>query len=374
MKLTTLQENLSKAISVASRFTTSKAQLPILGNILLTTSKTKLNISSTNLEISISTSIGAKIEEEGQISIPSKVISEIINNLPKENIEMLTDKEQVKISSNSFNSKILGMDATDFPKIPNSLNKENSLLLKSKLFSDALGKTIFATSTDETRPVLTGVYLIFEKDQLQVVATDGFRLSRNIINIENKINKKVVIPKNVLSEVLRVDESSEFLFEVSDADKQVLFEMGDTVISSRLIEGDYPDFEKIIPKNSTTTVLLDKEEFLRAVKLASVFARESANVIKIKIQKDKIKVTAESSQSGSQEAEVDAKIERSETLSEAEGSLNVAFNYKFVEDFLHSVVGEEVKMELTDNQKAVLFTDTSDTNYLHLIMPVRVQS
>lgn len=367
MKINTLQTTLAKGILLASRFTTSKAQLPILGNILLTTNKTKLNISSTNLEISISTSIGAKIEEEGQISVPAKVITDLISNLPKENIEISVDKEQIKIKSQSFHSKLLGMDATDFPKIPNSIDKENSLSLNTDQFSKALNRTMFATSIDETRPVLTGVYLIFEKERIQVVATDGFRLSRYILNVENKKEEKVVVPKNVLSEILRAGEGvNEFLFNISQSDKQVLFEIGDTVISSRLIEGDYPDFEKIIPKKGNVEILLDKEELLRAVKLASVFARESANVVKIKVLKDKIKVFAESSQSGSQEAEVDAKVVGEE--------VEVAFNYKFIEDFLHSVSGEEVKMEFTDNQKAALFTDTSDSNYLHLIMPVRVQS
>ena len=372
MKLNTLQENLGKAISTASRFTTSKAQLPILGNILLSANKTKLTVSSTNLEISISTSIGAKIEEEGQISIPGKVIVEIVNNLPKGQVEIETDKEQVKLKSQSFNSKVLGMDGTDFPKIPNSLNNDRVIKLDTKLFSEALSKTIFATSTDETRPVLTGILLVFGKNNLQVVATDGFRLSRFLIHSENLTENKVVIPKTVLSEVLRIGEGGQDLqFEVSEKEKQVLFEISDTVISSRLIEGDYPDYEKIIPKKGLVEVLVDKEELLRAVKLASVFARSAGNVIKIKVEQDKIKITAESSEAGSQEAEVDAKIGGDPELVEG---LNVAFNYKFVEDFLHSASGEEIKMEITDSQKAALFTDTSDNNYLHLIMPVRVQS
>jgi DNA polymerase-3 subunit beta len=169
-----------------------------------------------------------------------------------------------------------------------------------------------------------------------------------------------------LSEVVRAKEdSNEVQLEVLESDKQVLFGIGDTVLSSRLIEGDYPDFEKIIPKNPVVTVLVDKEEFLRAIKLASVFARDAANVVRLKILKDKIKVSSQSSQSGSQEADVDAKID-GETL-------DVAFNYKFVEDFIHAVSGEEIKMEFTDAQKAVLFSDTSDQNFLHLIMPVRIQ-
>lgn len=366
MKINTLQENLSKAISLASRFTTSKAQLPILGNILLTASKTKLKISSTNLEISVLTAIGAKVEEEGQISIPARVIGEIVNNLPKGNIGIEVDKEHLKIKSQSFSSTVLGMDGRDFPKIPDSIDEKNKVVLNIDNISEGLIRVSFAASADETRPVLTGVLFVFGTEGLQLVATDGFRLSRYYLNIKSLSSVKVVVPKTVLSEISKLGEGSNDVdFEIKDVDKQVIFSVGETVVSSRLIEGEYPDYEKIIPKGGGTVVLIDREEFLRSIKLASVFARESANVVRIKVEKAGILVVAQSSQSGNQETSVDAKVTGE--------PLEIAFNYKFIEDFLHSIKGEEVKMEFIDGQKAALFTDTSDKNYLHLIMPVRVQ-
>jgi len=369
MKLQILQENLEKAISLTSRFASSKAQLPILGNILITTDKSKIFVSSTNLEISASVQIGAKIEEEGEISIPSKVMSELISNLSKETISLSSEKEQLKISTSSFSSTILGMNSSDFPKIQNSIDEENSISLPKNELTKGLSQVIFATSTDETRPILTGVLFILSEDTLILVATDGFRLSQKRISLkdQNKNIQKVVIPKNILNEVSRLGEEEEnILFGSQEKEKQVVFGNSNVTLTSRLLEGDYPDFEKIIPKNSTLKVLVDKEEFLRAVKLASIFAREAANVIKLKISKDSIKITSESGQSGNQEAKVDAKVEG------LTGEFEIAFNYKFVEDFLHSVPSEEIKIEFSTVDKAGIFTDSSDSSYLHLIMPVKV--
>lgn len=374
MKLQILQENLSKAVTLASRFTSSKAQLPILGNILLTADKTKLFISSTNLEISVSTAVGAKVEEEGTISIPAKVIAELISNLPKETISLVVEKEQMKISTVGFSSNVLGMNASDFPKIPQSINKEKTISLPKKEFTEALSQVVFSTSMDETRPVLTGVLFIWNKDSLVLVATDGFRLSQKKIKIEGvREIPRLILPKLILSEISRSGETEgeEILFDLQEKEKQAIFGVGETILSSRLLEGEYPDFEKIIPKSSTSKVLLDKEEFLRAVKLASIFARDAGNIVKLKISKDSVKVSAESGQSGSQETKVDAKAEGPE-LDSGSKELEIAFNYKFLEDFLHSVKGEEIKMEFSSTNAAGVFTDSSDSSYLHLIMPVKV--
>jgi len=371
MKLQILQENLEKAVSTTSRFASTRAQLPILGNILISTKKSRICVSSTNLEISASVQVGAKIEEEGEISVPAKVISELVANLPKETVTLTAEKEQLKVSVSGFASTVLGMNSADFPKIPNLVDKEKSTGFSQEELIKTLAQVIFATSTDETRPILTGVLFLFGKNSLSLVATDGFRLSRKTLPLKTGkvVTDNVVIPKGVLSELSRIiSEDGEVFFGVQEKEKQVIFGIGDTVLTSRLLEGEYPDFAKIIPKSSSINVLLDKEEFVRAVKLASIFARESANIIRIKVLKDSINVSAESSSAGSQETNVDAKIESTEK------DFEIAFNYRFVEEFLHSVVGEEVKMEFSGVSAPGVFTDTSDSSYLHLIMPVKVQS
>lgn len=370
MKLQLLQDNLEKALSITSKFTNNKAQLPILGNVLLTARKNSVLISSTNLEISACVKIGAKIDAEGEVSVPSKTISDLVINLPKETIDIESDKEQLKISTGSFSSVILGMDSTDFPKIPNSTESSRNVTFIRKNIVEALNKVVFSSSTDETRPILTGVLFILEKKTLTLVATDGFRLSQKQIKLENEFNanNKIVIPKNILTEVGRSVFSGEnIIFDLEEMEKQVIFELDNTILTSRILEGDYPDFEKIIPKGSNIKLLVDKEEFLRSVKLASIFARESANVVKIKILKDSIKISGESGQVGNQEMKIDAKVEKG--VSEA---FEIAFNFRYLEDFLHSVAGEEVSMEFVNSTSAGVFRDTSDNDYLHLIMPVKI--
>jgi DNA polymerase-3 subunit beta len=371
MKFQILQENLSKALSVASRFASSKAQLPILGNILLSTKKSKVYVSSTNLEISASVQVGAKIEEEGEISVPAKVITELVSNLPKETISLSAEKEQLKVSTTGFSSKILGINPSDFPKIPTSISEEESVKLSWESLASSLSQVLFATSTDETRPVLTGVLFLFSGESLSLVATDGFRLSRKMIPLKVKKESvgKIVIPKGVLGEITRSEATdSEILMFKESKEKQVIFGVGDIILASRLLEGEYPDFEKIIPRSASVKVLLDKEEFLRAIRLASIFARESANIVRIKVLDDLVKVLAESSAAGSQETKVDAKVEK-----EKKEDFEIAFNYKFLEDFLHSVVGDEIEMRFTGVSSAGVFLDPKDSAYLHLIMPVKIQ-
>ena len=370
MKLQVLQESLEKSIVIANRFSSSRAQLPILGNILLSARKNKLFISSTNLEISASVQIGAKIEKEGDISIPSRLIMDVVSNLPKDTIDLDSENEHLKISTAGFSSNILGIDPTDFPKVPSFVSDKTSIVLQRDVLNEGLNKILFATSTDETRPVLTGVLFILSKKYLTLVATDGFRLSKKKIVLENGIEKTdtMVIPKSILGEIGRnVFNTDSILLELNEKEKQILFGLEDTVLTSRLLEGEYPDYEKIIPKETNVNILVDKEEFLRAVKLASVFARESANVVRIKVYKNFIKVIGESGQAGSQETKVDAKVEKG-----TKEDLEIAFNYRYLEEFAMSVSGEEISMDFNNSTSAGVFKDTSDSDYLHLIMPIKV--
>lgn len=368
MDLEVLQENLSKALSITSRFVASRAQLPVLANILLAASKTKLTLSATNLETSASISLGSKIKEDGELTIPAKNLFEIVSNLTQGNIHLISEKESLKITGAGFIGKIAGMNSSDFPKVPQTVKKEESIDLSKTEFLNALPQVSFAASSDEARPVLTGILFILSKKSLSLVATDGFRLSRKIIAVEGYGKEiKTVIPKNILLEVSREGEENEnVLLSIKDKEKQVVFGLDNLILSSRVLEGEFPDFEKIIPKSLSVKVRVDKEELLRAVKLSSVFARDSANIVKIKTMKDSVKLSAESSQVGNQETVIDAKIEGE--------PIEISFNYKFLEDFLRSVVGEEIAMEFNNASSPGVFTDPKDINFLHLIMPVKIQA
>lgn len=369
MKITVLQENLSKALSTCSRFTSTRAQLPVLGNILFSASKTKLKVSATNLETSIVVSLGAQIKEEGEITIPAKVATEIVTNLLPGSVELESSKEHLVIKSQGFNAKALGINPAEFPKIPQEIDSVNSIILPKELLLESLGQLLFAVSLDESRPVLTGILFIFSKEGLTLVATDGFRLSQKNIAFKNKgIQQKLVLPKNPLMEVAKLGaEAEEIKIVFKEKENQAVFGLDGTILSSRILEGKFPDYEKIIPQNSTLMLKADKEELLRAVKLASVFARDSANIVKFKVGSDSLNLSAESAQAGSQEMVVEAKVE-------GETPFEISFNYRFLEEFLRAIKGEEVQMKFTSSDAPGVFVDTLDPNFLHLIMPVKIQA
>ncbi len=369
MKIQVLQENLSKALSICSRFTSSKIQLPVLANVLLKTNKNKLLLSSTNLETSVAINIGAKVLKEGEITIPARVITEIISNLDPGQVDLEVEKEILKIKTTNFNSAITGLNSSDFPKIPTETGVNGFEVVSHDLL-DALPSVLFSVSSDETRPVLTGVLMIIGKEFLTLVATDGFRLSQKKINTKGiKEERKFILPKGVLVELSRVVESEYVSFSYKKSDNQFILSSDDLVLSSRIIEGEFPDFERIIPKETKIRIRLDRDDLLRSIKLAGVFARDSANVVKLTVSGNSLEVSAESSQSGSQKTQLDVKIDN-----DLSDSFTIAFNYRFLEDFLNAVKGEYIRMEFSDTNAPALFLDEKDLNFLHIIMPVRLQS
>src|SRR5258708_6971493 len=375
MKLQVLQEDLSKILNTSIRFINTRQSLPVLANFMLRAEKKKLKLQATNLEMSINPSIGAKVIEEGTITIPAKSFLEIISNLNQGQLTLDLTKEQLKIESPGFNGKLATMPSNDFPKIPEDINTKLGFSIPSNIILPALSKILFATGSDETRPVLTGVLFIFDANELTLVASDGFRLSKIGITLAKKVGDKkisLIIPKSFLLELMKITANTDqILFEPRETDNQLITKIGDTIISTRLIEGNFPDFEKIIPKNTATNVTVDKNDLKRGVKLAAVFARESANVIKMIIKEGTLELTSESGKVGKENYEIEAKVEGSAS---AENPLEISYNYKFIEDFTNIVEGDDLEIKLTDGSSATIFKDPKDTSFLHLIMPVKVQN
>lgn len=372
MKLTVLQENLKSAVNLTSHFISLKAQLPILSNILLKTDKSKLILSATNLETSISTSIGAKIEKEGEIAVNGKILNDLISNLLSGQIELEVIKEQIKITAGNFKSNILGSNTSDFPTLPNSLGKD-SFKLKADEFIKALNKILFAVSTDETRPILTGVLFVFEKGQIKLVSTDGFRLTE--IQLKTKIeipDLKIIVPKTILNEISKLDpsgdEAGDIEISFDKKNNQIIFKIEDTILSSRIIEGEFPDYQKIIPTSSICNLTVDKEDLEKAIKLASVFSRDSGNIIKLRVNSEELIITSESSNSGNQETRLEIKNDPPEGEVK---EINIMFNFRFIEEFLKIVVSDEVSVQISDNNKASKFLDPKSSNLLHIIMPIK---
>lgn len=376
MKVSVLQENFSKALNTVSRTIAPKATLPILSNLLLTTDKGRLKLASTNLETGINLWTGAKIEKEGAITIPARALTEFVASLPAGKIDLEVKESTLFLSSNSFKASFTGMAASEFPKIP-SFSGRQVLSFESQTLPQVLSQVVFAASSDEGRPVLTGVLLKKEGKGISLVATDGYRLSiKKVAKASSLLKEDLLIPAKTLLEVARVsqetrsDEEEKIKVGLTKEKNQVIFLLPDVELSSRLIEGEFPDFTKIIPTSSTNKASFDKEEFLRAAKIASIFAREQANIVKLKIDPSadggRVRVSSETPQLGTNESEIEAKVEGD--------SLEIAFNCRFLLDFLGNMTDEEIILETNDPLSPGVFKGGADPTFVHIIMPVRIQT
>lgn len=366
MKFTILQENFKTAVNLASHFITNKVQLPILGNIYIKADKTNINLQATNLENSVSINLAAKIESEGEITVNGKVLNDIISNIGSGNIEIEIEKEQIVIIKDSYKSKIMGVNSSDFPKTP-TLVQNDSFKINLKEFNKSLSKVLFSASNDDTRPILTGVLLVNGKDGCCLVSTDGFRLTE--VNLDLKeISKefKVVIPKAILHEISKIDNDGEIEVSIDKENNQILFVLDNIVFSSRIIEGEFPEYKKIIPITSIGIANIEKDEFEKAIKLASVFAREGGNIVKLKIEKESLLIISENTASGSQETRIEAKLK---DFNKEE--FEIMFNFRFIEECLKTVDSDEIQIEFSENNKATKFLDTKNNKYLHIIMPIK---
>lgn len=367
MEALVLQEDLLKGIASVSRFVSSRAQLPVLSNILIHASGNKIRLAATNLEMGISVLIGAKVEKEGAITIPAKIIGDLVSNLPAGKISLKEKESQLSLKGSAFLVSLNGISASEFPEVPEKISQKD-FSLPQEVLTLLNRKVSFAASKDESRPKLTGVLLIFDKDRLRAVATDGFRLSCKDIEISktgSQTKERLLIPARMLEELAKVIGSGEEDIEVSMKEKQILFANSSLVLTGRILEGEFPDFEKIIPKGNQYWANVDKNDLARAVKVAGVLGKEAASVIKLRIEKDKIVIFSESSEYGREETQIDAKTQ-------GEG-IEVAFNYKYLLDFLASVDGGSITIETNGSASPGVFRDNKDESYLHLIMPVRLQ-
>ncbi len=365
MKLTVLQENLSRCLSTASRFVASHPQLPILGNFLLATDKNRLRISATNLEIGINCYSGVKIEKEGETTVSARPFLEFISSLPAGKVDLELKKNNLEISCGRFKATFPTALPTDFPRLP--VRSSEKFALPLSLFSETISRVIFATSVDESRPVLEGVCFHFNGKNCQVEATDGYRLSREkLVLKKDQKQKEFILPATVLNEIIKLKPDGEVLeIGLSDKEKQAIFLFPNAEITSRLLEGEFPDIDQVIPKSKQTSVLVNREEFQNAVRLASIFARESANIIKIKVAAGALEISANSSQVGKNRSSVDADIKGKPQ--------KIAFNFRFLLDFLQAVSGEQVLIELNSPLEPAVFKIPGNQSFIHIIMPVRLQ-
>lgn len=369
MKLLILKDNLTKALSIVGKGLSLKPQLPILSHLLLKARNNQLEIYATNLELGIVYQTPAKVEKEGEIAVPGKLLTEFISSLFTDKIELdATDKSLLVKTDKTKGSLAVGNPA-DFPPFPAAAVVSKKLsFVKIK---DAILRTVFAASLDEGRPILTGVKTTLTGSKLLLSATDGYRLSKEEVELSSSSDPlEVILPAASLSEVVRIAqtlEAKEIELMIIENKNQVVFGLPNTKIFTRLIDGEFPNVEKIIPAGFKTRVIVDRNALLSAVKTTSIFARGSANIIKMKVEKDGLRLSANTPSVGEEEDFVEAKTDGEES--------EIAFNFRFLLDLLNNFPDKELVFEsLGPLSPGVFKPKTDKPQFLHIIMPVRVQS
>lgn len=363
MKFTILKDFLEEKLSFASRFTLSKiSSVPLLQGALIKIKDNQFEIITTNLNEFFYTS--GKLEANGEISIvvDLKKILEFLNFLPSGKIEIEIKENQLIIQNNKTRATFNTVAAADFPTIPQVEGKQQ--VLKKTFLEKHLPLVLFAAAGDEVRPILTGVNFKKEPDLLYMVATDGFRLSLITEKDKESFSKSIVISARVLNEVLRLLAGKETVgIVISNDEKIIKFSLGDMDIYTRAIEGDFPPFQRVIPESFKTRITIDKEEFLRNIKLASVFAKELSNIIVFQIKKDGLYMRPRAKKEENTEIYQNIDFEGEEQT--------ISFNYKFILDFLNNISAKKIIFEMMEKNAPGVFKTNENKDFLHVIMPVR---
>jgi DNA polymerase-3 subunit beta len=374
MKLTSLQENLKSGLTVVSHIAGKNVNLPILNNVMIEARDGNIKFITTDLEIGIVATVRGKVDEEGVFTVDAKVLSEYVSLLPNKKVEIKQKDLKMSVSSENYHTTIKGQGADDFPLIP-KVDKESYYKVGVDEFKEALSSVVFAVSTAETRIELSGVYFDLSSDKLILVATDSYRLAeRNIkISTNGSAGKRIIVPAKTIQELIRllsamksesVSEDKQEV-EIYVSENQILFVVGSVELISRLIEGQYPDYQQIIPANSETKVLLNKAEMTRAVKASAIFSKTGINDINLDFpaSKNKLTITSESSQVGENTAELEAKLSGKDN--------GIVVNYRYLLDGLNNIESENIKLEVIDSSTPCILKSDKDDGYLYIIMPIK---
>lgn len=362
MKLQATQENLSKALNTVARVANTRGTLPILANVLIKVVNNRLSLAATNLDIAITQYCGAKISEEGSITVPARLMQDFISSLPNGIINLDLDENKLKITTDLYQSVINGVSAEDFPVMP-AIEGGSEISIPSDVLKRSLQQVAFAASNDEARPVLTGVYLHSIEGLLHMAATDSYRLgAKTITKTSSDVN--LLIPVSAMQDVLRILGESNELVTIVYNDQQVQFRVGDVELVARLIEGKYPPYQNLIPKDFANKALIKRADLMNITKVSSLFARESAGSVKISIDEatKQLSIHSIASQVGENTASAEGDIT---------GSGEVTINSRYLLDALHAFNSEEVTFCFNGKLEPVVIMSPTETDYTHLIMPLK---
>lgn len=373
MKASFISENLQKKILFVNHAVSSRSQLPILLNFLIEAKEGKLIISATDLEIGIMAEIPAKTERGGSVTVSAKTLVEIMGAFSSEKINLETTGEGLVLDGEKEKATLQTVSAEEFPKLYGEKGKQVIILGKEVVGRD-FSKVVFATSPDSERPALSGVLVRDEKEGFLLVATDGYRLSlkkhalKNAKKTQAEESVSMLVPARVIRELIQMEKDSvddDVRVYISKEKNQIIFSQGDITLVGRLIEAEFPNYEKIIPNDFSTKTVFEREGLQKAVKAGYVFARQTAGIIKLSIQKNKILVSANAPSVGKNLIEVEAKTSGEEN--------EIAFNARYLLDFLSNSTSETVSFEMTGPLNPGVFKEEGDPSFMHLIMPIRVQ-
>lgn len=373
MKVSCLQENLAKGLSIVGRAVSSRSTLPVLSNVLLATDNNRLKLSATNLEIVVINWIGARVIDGGAITVPARTFADLINALPPETIELTLNQQTqtLHVACARTEANIKGIDAEEFPLIPEP-QTHNQVRIPTPLFKQMVAQVAFAAATDDTRPVLTGVSTRFDGNKITMAATDGFRLSTRTAEFPGFVSEpfSIVIPARALNEVARVtsDNIENVSLTMPDGRNQVVFDLGDIVVVSQLVDGNFPDFTSVLPNSYLTRTVVSTADLLKACKTANIFARDSSNTAKVSISPGNelmlgyVTVAATSQETGDNMAQVDAVIEGD--------MVEIAFNVKYMTDLLNVIDTPQVAVETRSPREPGVLKPVGYDGFKHVIMPM----
>lgn len=375
MKVSVSQQNLAHGLSIVSRAVASRSTLPVLSNVLLATDEGRLRLSATNLEMGITCWVGAKIEEEGSITIPSRTLTDLVNTLPNEILWLTLNprSQSLEIKCTTTSSDIKGIDAQEFPPMPVP-DLEAGVVLNVTDLKEMIQQVVFAASTDESRPVLMGAQLTINENEMTMAAADGFRISVKTTALSSAVPTplSVIVPAKALAELAKiaVDGEQTVTMTIPSGRGQVIFTLKDVELASQLIEGKFPDFHQIIPKNFKTRTVISTSSLLKACRQVEVFAREGSNVARLNLKpvgEDQISIVemnAANEETGSSDVVLDATIEGIPLL--------IAFNVRFLREVLEVIKSPNVALETTAANTPGVIRPMGDDSYTHVIMPMHL--
>lgn len=376
MNVSVMQENLARGLQMVSRAVSSRATLPVLANVLLKTESSGLKLTATNLEIGINCWVPGKVETEGEITVPARLLTDLVASLPNQRIDLvLSPKDRtLKMTCGNNRSSIKGIEADEFPVVA-AIGESPATSVDARALREALGEVVFAAASDEARPILTGVLTKLDGSTMTLAAADNYRIAVRSLVLDRPVSPEmvIVVPGRSYAELMRIlpDAEASIDITVTPNKSQVLFHIEGVDLVSRLIEGQFPNYEPVIPTSHSSRAVVDRETLLAGARRASIFARDSANIVKIELGADGgdgagLSITAHAADVGDNADTIEAHIEGSPTT--------IAFNARYLIDVLGALGAEEAALELSGPLAPGVIRGIGKDDYVHVIMPVRTAS